>query len=131
MKEHKVRQELFHRLNPEFVDDLNKIEIEISEDIVGTAVKYLTQRDVGWYYPGKSYAVAVLYAKWISEEFGGEFLEHLDDPGLLYFNDPYFVPYGEDPETYDKIIAHMPEDPSSGMIPEMRSYFEKEFMLCD
>ena len=76
-----------------------------------------------------SYAVAVLYARWLNQEFGEDFLTALNDPDLLYGNDPYFVPYSQDKETYIKIIAALPNNMDQGMIPDIRNYFEREFML--
>jgi hypothetical protein len=131
MKEWKVRQELFHRLTQDHSDDLNKIYIEIVDDIANTAIRYFFENDIGWLYPGKSYAVAVLYALWLNEEFGENFLDSLDDPDLLYGNDPYFVPYSQDKQNYIKIIAALPQNKNQGMIPDIRGYFEREFMLCN
>ena len=130
MKEYKIRQDIFYRQHPgEFDDDLNTKNVEISDDIVDNAVRYFTSTDIGWIYPAKSYAVAILYAWWIQEEFGEDFYEVLDDPELLYNNDPYFVPYSHDKATYDSIIYDLPQDMTGGMIPDIRRYFEEEFLL--
>ena len=129
MKEWKVRQEVYHRLNEEHGDDLNCVEIEIVDDVVASAIRYFTETEVGWLYPSKSYVVAILYAKWLHEEFSEDFITALDDPDLLYGNDPYFVTYSQDKENYIKIIAALPNSMDGGMIPHIRNYFEKEFML--
>jgi hypothetical protein len=129
MKEWKVRQEVYHRLNEEHGDDLNCVEIEIVDDVVASAIRYFTETEVGWLYPSKSYVVAILYAKWLHEEFSEDFITALDDPDLLYGNDPYFVTYSQDKENYIKIIAALPNSMDGGMIPDIRNYFEKEFML--
>ena len=129
MKEWKVRQEVYHRLNEEHGDDLNCVEIEIVDDVVASAIRYFTETEVGWLYPSKSYVVAILYAKWLHEEFSEDFITALDDPNLLYGNDPYFVTYSQDKENYIKIIAALPNSMDGGMIPDIRNYFEKEFML--
>lgn len=131
MKEYKIRQEIYHRLSTEHRDDLKNFSVELVDDIAGTAVRYFRERDIGWLYPGKSYAVAVLYARWLAEEFGEDFYAALDDAELLYNNDPYFVPYSKDPANYDLVIAAVPEDMTQGMIPDIRQYFVEEFMLCD
>lgn len=131
MKEWKIRQEIYHRLTKDHGDDLNKRTIEIVDDIVPSAVKYFKEKELGWLYPSKSYVVAILYAMWLEQEFNEDFFTALNDPDLLYNNDPYFIPYGQDPETYDKIIAAVPKDMSQGMIPDIRGYFEREFMLCN
>lgn len=131
MKEWKVRQEVYHRLTQEHGDNLNQCHIEIVDDVATSAIRYFTEQEIGWLYPSKSYVVAILYAKWLHEEFGEDFLTALNDPDLLFNNDPYYVPYSQDPETYVKIIAALPRDMTQGMIPDIREYFEKEFMLCN
>jgi protochlorophyllide reductase len=72
MEDWKIRQELYHRLNTVHDDDLNDKNIEITDNIVIDAVRYFTEKDIGWIYPSKSYMVAICYAKWLSEEFGGK-----------------------------------------------------------
>jgi hypothetical protein len=128
----KIRQEVYHRINTDFDDDLNTKEIEISTDIVNDAVRYFTERDIGWIYPAKSYMVGICYARWLSENFGGEPVDYLNDADLLYGNDPYFKTYYSDKENYDKIlneIDHWNFDESVGMVPDVKDYFVKEFML--
>jgi len=128
----KIRQEVYHRINTDFDDDLNTKEIEISADIVNDAVRYFTERDIGWIYPAKSYMVGICYARWLSENFGGEPIDYLNDADLLYGNDPYFKTYYSDKENYDKIlnkIDHWNFDESVGMVPDVKDYFVKEFML--
>jgi hypothetical protein len=132
MKEWKVRQELYHRVNTEFSDDLNNFTVELDNNIVDTAVRYFTSRDIGWVYPGKSYMVAICYALWIAETWEGDPIAHLNDPDLLHGNDPYFVPYSQDPGTYDSILARIGYwqfDQSQGLVPDVRGYFIEEFML--
>lgn len=131
MEEWKVRQEIYHRLNKDHSDDLNDKHVEISNNVVGNAIRYFTERGIGWIYPAKSYMVGICYAKWLSEEFGGTAIDYLNDPDLLYGNDPYFLEYSKDPETYHKILNNITWqfDESSGMVPDVRSYFEQEFML--
>ena len=132
MNDWKIRQEVYHRINTDFDDDLNTKEIEISTDIVNDAVRYFTERDIGWIYPAKSYMVGICYARWLSENFGGEPVDYLNDADLLYGNDPYFKTYYSDKENYDKIlneIDHWNFDESVGMVPDVKDYFVKEFML--
>jgi hypothetical protein len=132
MEEWKVNQEIYHRLNQSHDDDLSLHDVEISEDIVGNAIKYFTTNELGWVYPAKSYVVAICYARWLSEKYGGTYFDYLEDPDLLYGNDPYFVTYSTDPETYHKILTScggwtFKQD--RGIIPDVRKYFEEEFML--
>jgi len=130
--EWKIRQEIYHRLNKEHSDDLNDKEVVITKNIVDDAVRYFFERDIGWIYPSKSYMVGICYAKWISEEFGGDPLEYLSDPDLLFGNDPYYTCYNDTPEIYDEIlekIGNYQFDMTSGMVPDVREYFLEEFMI--
>lgn len=132
MKEWKLKQEIYHRLNKDFEDDLSKHDIVISEDIVTNAVKYFTEKDMGWIYPAKSYMVGICYAKWLSENFGDRPLVYLDDEDLLYHNDPYFVNYSKDVSNYIKILENIGGwdfDEQAGMVPDVKHYFKLEFMI--
>lgn len=136
MEEWQIRQNVFHRLNPEHTDDLKHFTITISEDIVGDAVRYFTTRDIGWVYPSKSYMVGICYARWLSETFGGDPLSYLNvtNPDILFDNDPYYVPYSVDTHTYDAIIEAIGGwafDQTVGLVPDVRQYFEEEFMIND
>lgn len=130
MKEWKLMQEIYHRLNPEHTDDADNFDIVISEDIVGNAIKYFLNKDIGWIWPAKSYMVGICYARWLAEKFGGRPLEYLDDPDLLYNNDPYFKSYSTDPATYIRILEEIGGwefDNQLGVVPEVRHYFDLEF----
>jgi hypothetical protein len=132
MTEWKTRQEIYHRLNTEFTDDLNTKDIELSSNIIDNAVRYFNETDIGWIYPAKSYMVGICYARWLAEKFGGSSIEYLEDPDLLFGNDPYFVQYSADPETYDKILNLIGDwqfAQDRGMIPDVYEYFLEEFML--
>lgn len=134
-KEWKVRQEIYHRLNTVHCDDLKSVDInEVpSSQVLDYAIEYFTNDKLGWVYPSKSYVVAICYSLWLTKEFGGNFWDYLNDPDLLYGNDPYFVPYKEDQGTYDSIInsVGLGFDQRLGIIPDIRKYFEEEFMLND
>lgn len=132
MKQWKINQEIYHRLNTIHDDDLNNLKYEITDNVVEYAVKYFTDKDIGWIYPSKSYMVAICYAKWLSQIYGGKELDYLNEDDLLYSNDPYFVPYDQDSQTYDKILNEIGGwffDESKGIVPDVRQYFVKEFML--
>lgn len=131
--EWKVRQAIYHKLNPNHDDDLNTKKVEITTNIVENAIAYFTKRDIGWIYPSKSYMVAICYARWLAENFGGIPLEYLEDSELLYNNDPYFVEYSRDPKTYHQIlnVISWDFDESLGMIPDVKQYFNDEFMIND
>ncbi len=133
-EEHKIRQEIYHRLHTEHSDDLNTKNLVMSTDVVGNAIRYFTERDLGWIYPAKSYMVGICYARWIARHFGGRPVEYLEDPNLLYGNDPYFVQYSADPETYHRILTQIGGwefDEQQGMVPDVYQYFVEEFMLND
>ena len=129
MKDWKIKQEIFHRLNNKYEDDLNDKYIELNTDIVENAVKYFTTTELGWVYPAKSYVVGICYAKWISELYSENFYELLNDEDLLYGNDPYFIPYNQNKKDYDAIIkiVGLNFDENIGIIPDIKEYFIKEF----
>jgi hypothetical protein len=131
MKDWKLKQEIFHRLNKNYKDDLSNFEINISENVVDNAVKYFKEKDVGWIYPAKSYMVAICYSKWLKENFGGDFFEYLNDEDLLYGNDPFFKPYLQDKLTYDSIlekINFLSFNENEGIVLDVKSYFIEEFL---
>lgn len=130
MNEWKVRQEMYHRLNTEFDDDLNKVDIRMEDDVVTWAVKHFNERVDEWVYPAKSYFVAICYANWIAEDFKLNFVDLLNDPDLLHGNDPYFVPYKQDKKTYLDIIGQVKFPiPMKGMVPDVYKYYREEMML--
>lgn len=131
MEDWKVRQEIYHRINPIHADDLNNFDIELTDDVVKYAVEYFNSRDLGWVYPSKSYMVGICYSRFLSEHFGGRPLEYLEDPNLLYGNDPYFVEYSRDPKTYHQILIRVgwDFDVTKGMVPDVYQYFKEEFMI--
>lgn len=128
VKEWKIKQELFHRLNKYHDDDLSLHHITIESDIVEWAVKYFETDEIGWVYPAKSYVVGICYARWLSEDFDEDFYEVLNDQDLLHENDPYFVRYMDDKQTYDEIIRKvgLDFDCSNGVIPDVKEYYMQE-----
>ena len=93
MKIWKMQQEIYHKLNQYHDDDLSLYTVEITDNIIRDAIKYFTTTELGWVYPAKSYVVGICYAKWLTHYFAEDFYEALNDPNLLFDNDPYFVPY--------------------------------------
>lgn len=107
MQEWKLNQEIYNNVFSNFSDSYSNF-INVSDpDIVGVAVEYFSKRPAVSKYPGKSYAVAIIYAKTISDRTGEDFYELLKDPELLYNNDPYFVPYGSARDLYDRILDQL------------------------
>tara|TARA_B100000900_G_scaffold68519_1_gene53789 strand:+ start:287 stop:679 length:393 start_codon:yes stop_codon:yes gene_type:complete len=130
MKDWKIKQELYHRLNVVHEDDLSKVNIQKTNNVVDDAIKYFNERDVGWIYPSKSYVVAICYAWWLSHDFQEDFADLLNDKDLLYGNDPYFKPYSEDTDTYNAIIDKvLPLNETKGMVPDIKKWYTAEFML--
>jgi len=129
-KEWKIRQALYHKLNSDYIDDLKKIEIKISVDVVENAVRYFYNKDMPFIYPSKSYVVAICYAYWLSKDFDEDFYELLNDKDLLYGNDPYFKTYEEDTKTYDEILKKvMPLNENKGIVPDIKNYYMAEFFI--
>lgn len=129
MKEWKVRQEVYRRLNDPTSDNLNNIDITWSpESIVEDALRHWDEEIDEWIYPAKSYFVAILYSYWISEDFGDDFYEVLDDPDLLP-GDPYFVPYGSDKAIYDEILSQVEYIECGGMVNDVRKYYDEEMQV--
>ena len=99
MKEWQVKQEVYHRLNKNHTDDLNKVEIVFDDNqevIIKNAIRHFNEKVDEWLYPAKSYVVAICYAYWVSRDFNEDFYDLLNEPMLLAGNDPYF-------KTYEKI----------------------------
>ncbi len=131
MKEWKIAQDVFHRLNRHHEDDLKNVDITFSDETVADAILHFNRKVDHWIYPAKSYFVAICYASWVSEDFGEDFYDVLSDPELLAGNDPYFIPYEKDMETYNRILEAIALPiPMCGMVPDVRKYYEFEFELA-
>jgi hypothetical protein len=105
MKEWKANQVLYHRLTQVHTDAVENFPTRLDDNAVGAALDYFYNPQDESVYPGKSYAVALIYARLLRDHFGENFYEVLSDPELLYNNDEYFVPYHRDPQTYDAILT--------------------------
>lgn len=126
IQEWKIKQEIYHRLNKDYSDDLNKVDIVTSYEY-SDIIKHFYEKVDQWIYPAKSYFVAVCYASWISEDYGDDLICLLKDPMLLAGNDPYFKTYDQDPHTYDKILNDIKLPlVMTGMIPDVRKYYNDE-----
>jgi hypothetical protein len=141
--EWQFRRETFYALNgnnfsdsPEFnTEDIKIIERWDPENIVEDAINYAIVHTNNMYYPGKAYMIAVQYASWIQDHFGGELLQLLDNPMLLP-DDPYFLPYSKSPVIYDRILDFTDEHGPVLDVPtdlpylyKTYQYFLQEFML--
>ena len=129
-KEWKIRQELYHRMETNHTDDLNKIPVEFSDNVIDNAIRYFYDKDMPFVYPSKSYVVAICYAYWLSKDFNENFYELLNDKNLLYGNDPYFKTYNQDINTYDSILKKiMPLNEKLGIVLDIKAYYRKEFLI--
>lgn len=134
-EEWKARQEAYHAMtaDDDRLDDLSKHEIikierhELAFDIIYHFKALPTE----FRYPSKSYLVAMVYARLISEFFGGEKLDHLNDVDLLFDSDPCFKTYDEDQECYNKIIEVIgwDFDLNQGTCAHVVPYFMEEFLI--
>lgn len=131
MEEYKIRQEIYHRLNNQFDDDLKNKNIHYTKNVVDDAIRYFKEKDVGWIYPSKSFMVAICYSRWLSELYGGDPFKYLNEEDLLYNNDPFFSTYNKEKNVYDQIlkIIGWNFNENNGMVPDVKQYFLKEFMI--
>jgi hypothetical protein len=98
------------------------------EDIAYRTIQYFFDSSIEWVHPAKSYATAICYARWYSEQDGQPPELHLDSPHLLGRIDPYFVRYCDDPATYHRILQLLGGwsfDDTIGRVPEIRLSFRK------
>lgn len=137
MKEHKVRQNLYHKL-ADIEDYVAEEEYEVheftDEQLVESVVRHFAEKVDTLIYPSKSYFVAIMYAALLQYHFGVDFYEALNDPSLLYDNDKFFVPYNKNGHVYDAILDRIPltELKQLNHLPQVEAtidYFNKEFML--
>lgn len=129
MKEWKARQSAYHLTASLFKDDLTDVEINWQPDLtVEFALTHFKEYVDEWVYPAKSYVVAICYAHWLERDFGEDFFEALNDPALLFNNDPHFVPYWQDQDTYDAILGRLELDENKGMVPDIYEYYKEEML---
>lgn len=136
-KEWKARQEAYHAMtaDEDRPDDLNKHEIiDIPRHELAFDVLYhFKELPPEFRYPSKSYVVAIVYARLLSEFFGYSPYCYLEDPDLLFGSDPHFKTYSEDKELYDKVIDFIgwKFDLNQGTPIHIVPYFYKEFLITE
>ena len=129
MKEWKIYQQLYNSLITEHSDASDLQPTVISDELVENALSYVMRKDEAAIYPAKSYIVAIIYATKLSEVYGEDFYEVLNDPDLFCGQDLYFKTYDEDPDTYDQIIERLKSIDgwlSGGWAPFTVNYFYLE-----
>lgn len=141
LKDHKLRQEMFHKL--EHTNDLldaiphEVVEYSSDADLVGDVISYFYQEQTAVQFPAKSYAVAIIYAALLERYFDIPLLTSLSNPDLLFGNDKYFVPYGTDSSVrvyhgvLNYLIRHRGFDFAHGpsQVRATVDYFEREFYI--
>lgn len=115
-----------------------KVHICYDRDkVIRDALNYISFQQDDMFYPGKSYAVAAMYAKYVSQLTNYPIRSILDFPDLLNNDDPYFKTYSEDPVVYESIIDYVDkhfdiEKECPTRYTEMtRKYFMVEFDIKD
>lgn len=122
---YKDYQRLYNQLVTDHPDDFSNMQIVEDVEIVKNALHYFKEATFPLIYPAKSYAVAVIYAVKLNELYGVDIYETLSDSDLFLGQDPFFVTYTQDPESYDRImdeLSHMPDWISSGWAPKTVEY---------
>jgi hypothetical protein len=136
MKEWKIRQDVYHKLGtitdtPKLMNEGIVMQQLSDNDLILDIVRYMTHPEPRLLYPTKSYAVAIVYATLLEQHFGENKLVVLDDPVLLYENDPYFIHYSEAKHIYDGVLSKLPIL-LNWDIPQLaatKSYFLQEFIV--
>jgi len=103
----------------------------LDEEIVEEVIDYFKNEQKELCQPMKSFTVAIVYATLIRKHFGVPVLESLDDPELLYNNDPNFFPYSNCAELYNTILPQLDLsfDHAPTHINSTIQYFKQEFLL--
>lgn len=122
LKRRKIAYKLF-----DWNDKDLDITIDHSDVISQTIHFFQTQSEL--IYPAKSYFVAIVYAKCLEQYFAQDFYKSLDDDQLIP-DDPYFVPYSTDCQTYNIILDNISKDVLSyDSTKKTVEYFKKEFLV--
>lgn len=127
--EYKLYQRLYQDLVKDHSDDFSKMDWVTSPELVDNALSYFRKAEFPIIYPAKSYAVAIIYAKMIEQYYGIALRDSLNDTDLFLGHDEFFVPYNQDPETYEAILERLkgiPDWLQSGWAPKTVEYFYLE-----
>ncbi len=113
MKEWKLRQQIFSRIfsDKNLGDNLDEqviIEEFDQESILKRALEYPFSNNAICHYPGKSFAIAIIFSLLLEKHFGDSRFSYLSDPNLFMGEDPYFIPYTDSRDLYDKILESFP-----------------------
>ena len=134
MKDFEIKQWLYNKSHIHS-DEISQIEFSENHDkdaIISFASNYLSTEVNKVEFPGKSYAVAIIYSYLLEKNFGVPFFESLNNKNLFVGNDKYFVVYEEDPSTYDAILARIKNIEAAFEFSQVKKtweYFQAEFSL--
>lgn len=110
---YKEYQYLYRDLVKEHDDAIDKVPFVETENTVVEKVRgamaFFRSEAFPIIYPGKSYGVAVVYATHILRDYGIPLRDTLHDPDLFLGEDPYYVTYDQDPDTYEAILEALTE----------------------
>lgn len=107
MEPWKLYQQMHDQFVREHSDAGERFLVRHSDDIIGKAVDFFKVKEHYAYYPGKQYAVSLIYAYLVERVYGTPLREALDDPDLI-LNPAYpHTPYSQDPDTYEEIIRQV------------------------
>lgn len=129
LPEHKQYQKLYQQFVTEHSDDFSKMHWVEELEVVENALNYFKSATFPLVYPAKSYAVAIIYATLLEKEYGIGLRVSLDDPDLFLGQDDFFVPYGDNPVAYERILTRLQGIPNwinSGWAPKTVEYFRLE-----
>lgn len=124
-KKYKECQRIYNNLVKDHPDDFKNMEFVEKEELVENALHYFKEATFPLIYPAKSYAVAIIYAYKLNEIYGIDKYLVLNDPDLFLGQDPYFVPYSDNPKVYDEIMTRLEDMPNwieSGWAPQTVEY---------
>lgn len=110
-------------------DAMENFNVVTDDEIVANALSYFDTRSDVAVYPSKSYAVAIVYATFLSEWYDVDFYEVLNDDGLFLNTDPNFLPYRRASATYDAILKGLTTRIDwrlSGWVPKSFDYCYRE-----
>ena len=121
----KLNQSIYNQLMVEHSDDESRHKRTFNGDVVYGALNFLTKKDNIGIYPGKSYAVALVYADFLTSRYSGSLKDYLNDPELLFNQDKHYKTYAEDPGTYDELFEYIEQTKdwkTLGWVPYTRHY---------
>lgn len=132
-KPYKEYQLLYQELVKDHEDDFSKVLHRVTPNVLADkifgAMDFFRYKRIPIVYPGKTYAVAIVYAYHIEKDYGIPLRETLDDPDLFMGHDAYFVRYSKDPQTYEAILKELEKIPqwwTSGWAEKTSQYYRLE-----